>query len=219
MCCTWLAASTGRKNRQKSLSVHHRITLSSYIFATKARIDNRKKNLLNSNISLTCPHNMVNLGVTNGWDPLTSLGHPSKFQLVLRMAALLHGTPVVGVSQTLRHWTEGATYIRQGGHHIGQWLTFLVLVALWNGADYYIFILWFLLSFFLPFFFFSSPNLSRHRLDIYHTSTHGEALVRIYNADLKRAACVSLKIQDAKKSPKIAIWAPSHNFLGSYLRN
>jgi len=26
-------------------------------------------------------------------------------------------------------------------------------------------------------FFFSSPNLSRRRLDIYHTSTHGVALV------------------------------------------
>jgi len=27
--------------------------------------------------------------------------------------------------------------------------------------------------FFLSFFFFSSPNLSRRRLDAYHTSTHG----------------------------------------------
>jgi len=26
-------------------------------------------------------------------------------------------------------------------------------------------------------------------------------------------------MQDAKKSPTIAIWAPSHNFLGLYLRN
>jgi len=26
---------------------------------------------------------------------------------------------------------------------------------------------------------FSSPNLSRRRLDVYHTSTHGVALVRI----------------------------------------
>jgi len=26
-------------------------------------------------------------------------------------------------------------------------------------------------------------------------------------------------MQDAKKSPKIAIWAPSHNFVGLYLRN
>ena len=29
----------------------------------------------------------------------------------------------------------------------------------------------------------------------------------------------SLQIQDAKKSPKIAIWAPSHTFVGLYLRN
>ena len=27
--------------------------------------------------------------------------------------------------------------------------------------------------------FFSSPNLGGRRLDVYHTSTHGEALVRI----------------------------------------
>jgi len=27
--------------------------------------------------------------------------------------------------------------------------------------------------------YFSSPNLSRRRLDVYHTSTHGVALVRI----------------------------------------
>jgi len=28
-------------------------------------------------------------------------------------------------------------------------------------------------------FFFSSPNLSGRRVDVYHTSTHGVALVRI----------------------------------------
>ena len=31
------------------------------------------------------------------------------------------------VSQTLRRGTEGATYIRQGGHQAGRWPTFLVL--------------------------------------------------------------------------------------------
>ena len=67
--------------------------------------------------------------------------------------------------------------------------------------------------------FFSSPNLSRRRLDVYHTSTHGVALVRISDAGLKPAAGGSLKTQDAKKSPKIAIWAPSHNFVGLYLCN
>ena len=67
--------------------------------------------------------------------------------------------------------------------------------------------------------FFSSPNLSGHRSDLYHTATHGVALVRIENAGLKCAARGSLQMQDPKKSPKIAIWAPSHNFVGLYLRN
>jgi len=68
------------------------------------------------------------------------------------------------------------------------------MVALWNRADRYIFALWLLLSF----FFFSSPNLSRRRLDACHTSTHGVALVRISGAGLKPAALGSLKTQDAK---------------------
>jgi len=49
---------------------HHSTTLSGYIFATKARIDNRKKNFLISNTSPTCPHNMVNFGL------LTAEIHP-----------------------------------------------------------------------------------------------------------------------------------------------
>jgi len=42
------------------------------------------------------------------------------------LTALLHGTPEVGVSQTLRRWTEGANYIRQDSHHVAHWPTFLV---------------------------------------------------------------------------------------------
>jgi len=51
--------NTGRKSRHKSPSVHHRTTLSGYIFAIEAHIDNRKQ-LLSSNMSSRCPHNMVN---------------------------------------------------------------------------------------------------------------------------------------------------------------
>jgi len=40
------------------------------------------------------------------------------------LAALLHGTLVVSVSQTLWRWTEGAACIWQGGHHVGHWPTF-----------------------------------------------------------------------------------------------
>jgi len=73
--------------------------------------------------------------------------------------------------------------------------------------------------FLLSSFFFSSPNLSRCTLDVYHTSTHGVALVRIYNAGLKRAARGSLELQDAKNRQKFAIWEPSHNFVVLYLAN
>jgi len=51
-------------------------------------------------------------------------GTPANFNGFRVLAALLHGTPALGVSQTLRRWTEGATYIRQGGHHVGHWPTF-----------------------------------------------------------------------------------------------
>jgi len=83
MCCTWLAGNTGRK---KSPSVHHRTTLSGYIFTIKACIDNRER-MLNSNI----PHMFLQYGElrpTNGWDLLTSLGHPSKFQRVLHLGSV-----------------------------------------------------------------------------------------------------------------------------------
>jgi len=51
------------------------------------------------------------------------------------------------------------------------------MAALCSRCGHYIFVLWF-----LSFFFYSSPNLSGRRLDVYHTSAHGVALVRIYNA-------------------------------------
>jgi len=54
----------------------------------------------------------------------------------------------------------------------------LIMVALWNRADHYIFILWFISIFCLS-SFFPLPNLSGHTLDVCHTSTHGVALVRI----------------------------------------
>jgi len=41
-------------------------------------------------------------------------GTPANFNRLGVLAALLQGILVVGVSQTLRRWTEGATYIRQG---------------------------------------------------------------------------------------------------------
>jgi len=81
-------------------SGHHRTTLSGSLFATKARIDNWKTNLLNSNISLTCPYNMVNFGPLAAEIGSLVWGTPSNFNGFHVLAALLHGTLVVGVSQT-----------------------------------------------------------------------------------------------------------------------
>ena len=85
-----------------SPSAHHRTTLLGYIFATKARFDIGKKNLLSSNISSRCLHNMVNFCLLAaeigpvGWET------PANFNGFRVLAALLHGSPVVDVSQTLR---------------------------------------------------------------------------------------------------------------------
>jgi len=52
------------------------------------------------------------------------LGTPANLNGFRVLAALLHGSQVVSVNQTLRRWTEGATYVRQGDHHVGHWPTF-----------------------------------------------------------------------------------------------
>jgi len=91
-----------QKIAKKSPSGHHRTTLSGYIFATKAHIDNQKKNLLSNNISSRCPHNMVNfVSLTADIGPVV-WGIPANFNGFRVLAALLHGTPAVDVSQTLR---------------------------------------------------------------------------------------------------------------------
>jgi len=59
---------------------------------------------------------------------------------------------------------------------IGPYLHYywLVMAALHSRCGHYIFALWFLSLYFL-----SSPDVSSRRLDVYDTSTHDVALVRI----------------------------------------
>ena len=89
----------------------------------------------------------------------------------------------------------------------------VIMVALWNRADHYIFMLWFLLSFFFPHLISAVADWMSTILDVY--TWCGPSA----NLGLKRAARGSLKMQDAKDRQKIAILAPSHNFVGLYLRN
>ena len=87
MCCTRLAENTGRKN---SPSAHHRAHLSGYIFATQARIDNRK-NFLSSNISSSCPDNRVNFFPLPAEIGPVVWGTRANFNGFRVLAALLHG--------------------------------------------------------------------------------------------------------------------------------
>jgi len=88
---------------QKSSSEHHRTTLSDDIFATKACIDNRKKNSLSSSTSSTCPYNMANFGPLAAEIRSGVWGTPANFNGFRVFAALLQGTVVVGVRHnTLR---------------------------------------------------------------------------------------------------------------------
>jgi len=70
-------------------------------------------------------------------------------------------------------------------------------------------------GFFLSFLFFnSSPNLSGRRSDVYHTSTHGVALVRIKNAGLKCAAHGSLA---GNAGPKKSLSGHHRTTLSGYI--
>jgi len=58
--------------------------------------------LLSSNISSTCPHNMVNFGPLAAEIVSLVWGTPGNFNGLHVLAALLYGTLVVDVSHTLR---------------------------------------------------------------------------------------------------------------------
>jgi len=87
MCCLWLAENTGCKKLAIWAPSHNFVGLYLRNYGTYRQSE---KNLLNSNIFSTCPHNMVNFG------PLTAefgsgvWGTPANFNWFRVLAALLH---------------------------------------------------------------------------------------------------------------------------------
>ena len=79
----------------------------------------------------------------------------------------------------------------------------LFMVAPWNRASHYIFVMrcgfFYILYYF--FFFFSSPYLSRRRVDAYHTSTHDLSA----NLRCRSETCCTRLAENTghKKSPKV----------------
>ena len=96
MCYTWLDENKGCKN---SPSGHHWTTLSGCIFATKACIDNRKKLVKQQYLFHMSPQ-YANFGPLAAEIVSLVWGTPGNFNMFCVLAALLHGTLVVVVSQT-----------------------------------------------------------------------------------------------------------------------
>jgi len=94
-----LAGNTGRKNDAKNRYLSTIAQLCRAESWQLRHVSTIGKNLLNSNISPTCPMNFGPLTAEIGsvvW------GTPANFNGFRVLAALLHGTLVVGVSETLR---------------------------------------------------------------------------------------------------------------------
>ena len=98
---------------------------------------------------------------TNGCDRFGSLGHPSKFQWVSRhgsvtaatslyvhvlrspiLAALLHGSPAAGISQTLRRGTRnGITELPQRAPPIFGWAAITLSIGPHSSLFFFLFFL------------------------------------------------------------------------------
>jgi len=131
MCCTWLAGNAGTK---KNRHLHTIAQLCWAISLQLRHVSTIGKNLLSSNISPTCPYNMVNLGplaaeiVSLVWGTLANL---NGFRF---LAALLHGTLVMCVSQTAalnrgRHLCSAGRPSRWALAHISSLLWNLLLLC------------------------------------------------------------------------------------------
>jgi len=95
MCGSRLAENSRRKKVAKNRHVGTIAQICRAISSQLRNISTIGKNLFSSNMSSTCPRNMVNFS-TNGWDLLASLGHPCKFQRVSRLAFVTAATSLTG---------------------------------------------------------------------------------------------------------------------------
>ena len=133
MCCSRLAANMGRKKVAKNRHLGTIAQLCRAISSQLRHVLTIGKNLLSSNISSTCPwcpHNMVNVGPVAAEILSLVWGTPANFNGFRVLAALLHGTLVVSVSQTValnkgRHLYLAGRPSRWALAHISSFVNFL----------------------------------------------------------------------------------------------
>jgi len=123
-CCTRLGGNAGRKKVAKNRHLGTIAQICRVISSQLRHVSTIGKKLVKQRYVLHMSPQYGELRPTNGWDPSGSLRHPCKFQRVSRLDSVTARHLVVGVSQTLLSWTEGATCVRQGDHQVGHWPTF-----------------------------------------------------------------------------------------------
>ena len=123
-CWTRVAENRGHKKVAKNRHLGTIAQLCRVISSQLRHVSTIGKKLVKQQYVLQMPHNMLNFGpLASEIDPVV-WGTPANF-IGFRVLGLVTARHlVVGVSQTLRRWTEGATYVRQGDHHVGHWPTY-----------------------------------------------------------------------------------------------
>jgi len=101
-CCTRLARNAGPKKVAKNRHLGTIAQLCRAISLQLRHVSTFGKNLLSSNMSSRCPHNMVKFGSLAAEIGLPVWGTRANFNCFRVLAALLHDSQVVAVSQTLR---------------------------------------------------------------------------------------------------------------------
>ena len=114
---------------------------------------------------------------------------------------------------------KASTNMTQRSYELQQ----LIMAAIWNRAGHCIFALWFLSSFFLLSLFFLSFSFPRlisaveeWMSTILPHMMWPQCKFRMHVRNVQHVARWKCRTQ---KIAKIAIWAPSYNFVGRYLRN
>jgi len=101
--CTRLAGNTGRKKVAKNRHLGTIPQLCRAISSELRHVSAIGKKHVKQQYLLHMSHNMVNLGPLAAEIGLQVWGTPANFNGLRVLAALLHGSQVLGVSQSLRH--------------------------------------------------------------------------------------------------------------------
>jgi len=161
MCCTRLTGNAGPKKLPK---IRHLGTITQLCWAIPLQLRHILKTGKKHVKQQYLPHMPLQYGElwpTSGWDR-SLVWEPPANSTVLNLGSVTawHSSSAPPIF--------GRAAITFGiDPHSSLWSPYVI------GQTIYIFML------FLSSFFISSPNLSGQRLDVYHTSTHGVALVRI----------------------------------------